>query len=565
MRRQPAKKLLNVLALTVLLAVGRGALAQNQGLVVRDGSLGASSPGVVPAGIDPEGRAADYLIGAELGEQRGRNLFHSFERFGIGEGETATFTGPDPIKGPQSVDRILSRVTGGAESEIDGTLRSTVPGSDVYLVNPAGVVFGDGARLDVPAGFYATTADRVEFGAAGNFDARLRGNLPTLAVSAPEAFGFTAAPPARIVVDGGALEVPHGQRLALVGGDLSVVGSAEAGFASGPGGDLQLISVASPGRVGGLFTAGEVPVLEGFSALGTIRITHEAVVDASSLGPAYPFDRVFTLPELAFPAQCPSGICLARIAYTDAPVTGDVPLVVFDPSTGVESVDGLLPDGRFVVLRALPLSQSAGRITVRGGELYASDSELRALNLGPGAAGIDVELTGGLVAEGASELSARTGIQVKGKDDGQSYLLEDVGVFVSAPTSFSLLAGGSGDGGDIGVRSSSVSLLDASRIAATSEGSGAGGHVTVSASGAVELRGARSEAERSAIFSNAQGTGAGGDIRVEAETLSIREGGGIFNQTTGDGDAGDIWLHVGILDVGTDSQIDSSTSGCCPR
>ena len=64
--------------------------------VVRDGSLG-SGPLEVGPGTDPLGRPATYLITPEMGEQRGGNLFHSFWRFGIGQGETATFTGPDPI------------------------------------------------------------------------------------------------------------------------------------------------------------------------------------------------------------------------------------------------------------------------------------------------------------------------------------------------------------------------------------------------------------------------------------------------------------------------------------
>jgi hypothetical protein len=47
-----------------------------------------------------------------MGEQHGHNPFHSFAPFGIGKGETATFTGPDPADGPQSVSNVISRVTG---------------------------------------------------------------------------------------------------------------------------------------------------------------------------------------------------------------------------------------------------------------------------------------------------------------------------------------------------------------------------------------------------------------------------------------------------------------------
>src|SRR5262245_4170690 len=135
--------------------------AQSQGLVVRDDTLGEGKGDVVGPGVDPLGHEATYLIGPELGEQRGSNLFHSFASFGIGENETATFTGPDPIDGPQSVSNVISRVTGGDPSEIDGTLRSTIPGADVWLLNPGGVMFGEGAQLDVPGSFRASTGDSV--------------------------------------------------------------------------------------------------------------------------------------------------------------------------------------------------------------------------------------------------------------------------------------------------------------------------------------------------------------------------------------------------------------------
>jgi filamentous hemagglutinin family protein len=122
---------------------------------------------VVGGGFDPAGQWADYLITPELGAQRGGNLFHSFLRFGIASGETASFTGPDPIEGPQSVSHVISRVTGGTRSEIDGTLRSTIPGADVWLLNPSGVVFGEGAQLDVRGSFHAGTADYIDFGEGG--------------------------------------------------------------------------------------------------------------------------------------------------------------------------------------------------------------------------------------------------------------------------------------------------------------------------------------------------------------------------------------------------------------
>ncbi len=85
----------------------------------------------------------DYRIGAGLGRRAGGNLFHSFARFGLRSGESATFSGP------AGIENVISRVTGGARSDIDGVLRSTIPGADLWFLNPAGVVFGPNARLEV--------------------------------------------------------------------------------------------------------------------------------------------------------------------------------------------------------------------------------------------------------------------------------------------------------------------------------------------------------------------------------------------------------------------------------
>lgn len=89
-----------------------------------DGTFGATGKPDLPG--------PDFDIPAEYGKQIGSNLFHSFARFNLNEGETATFSGP------ASVQNIVSRVTGGEPSWINGnSLRnprreSVFPESDGY-------------------------------------------------------------------------------------------------------------------------------------------------------------------------------------------------------------------------------------------------------------------------------------------------------------------------------------------------------------------------------------------------------------------------------------------------
>ena len=60
-------------------------LAVSQAQITLDGSLGPRGPLTGP----------NYRIGAELGQIRGGNLFHSFGEFNVPTGGSATFTGPN--------------------------------------------------------------------------------------------------------------------------------------------------------------------------------------------------------------------------------------------------------------------------------------------------------------------------------------------------------------------------------------------------------------------------------------------------------------------------------------
>lgn len=123
----------------------------------------------------------------------GANLFHSFDRFDVGTGDTASFTGPN------TVDRILSRITGGQPSLIDGTLQSTLQGADLYLLNPSGVMFGPNARLDTRGSFHISTADVLHLADDGLYAVDLSAES-VLTLAAPRAFGFLGDQPAAIRV-----------------------------------------------------------------------------------------------------------------------------------------------------------------------------------------------------------------------------------------------------------------------------------------------------------------------------------------------------------------------------
>lgn len=180
----------------------------------------------------------------------GANLFHSFSEFGLDVNQTANF-----ITNP-AIQNILSRVTGGNASLINGLIQVTGGNSNLFLMNPAGIVFGQNAQLDVPASFTATTATGIGFGQ--NWFSAIASNDYTSLVGQPNAFTFNTSNPGAIV-NGGNLEV--GKDLSLVGSTVVSTGNLDA-----PNGKITITTVPGESTVrlsqSGHLLSLEVPVGE---------------------------------------------------------------------------------------------------------------------------------------------------------------------------------------------------------------------------------------------------------------------------------------------------------------
>lgn len=166
------------------------------------------------------------------GTQAGANLFHSFQRFGLSQGQTAQF-----LANPQ-IQAILGRVTGGEASVINGLIQVSGGNASLFLMNPAGIIFGSSASLNVPASFLATTATGIGFGDR-SFNA-IGSNDYARLVGTPTSFAFGTAFPGAIV-NAGTLAVSPGQSLTLLGGLVINTGTLTA-----PGGQITLAAV--PGQ-----------------------------------------------------------------------------------------------------------------------------------------------------------------------------------------------------------------------------------------------------------------------------------------------------------------------------
>ncbi|MDJ0535332.1 MAG: filamentous hemagglutinin N-terminal domain-containing protein [Xenococcaceae cyanobacterium MO_207.B15] len=167
-----------------------------------------------------------------LRHRAGGNLFHSFREFSVPNGSEAFFNNASDIV------NIFSRVTGGNISNIDGLIRAN-GGANLFLINPAGILFGEGARLDIGGSFYGSTADSILF-SDSEFSAT---NIqkPILTINAPIGLGDIRGDSGDIVnrstSDGVGLQVPTGENISLIGREVSFDG----GFATAPQGTISLL------------------------------------------------------------------------------------------------------------------------------------------------------------------------------------------------------------------------------------------------------------------------------------------------------------------------------------
>jgi len=195
----------------------------------------------------------------------GPNLFHSFGGFSIGAGDVANFKNDSGL----ATSNVVGRVTGGDVSNIFGTIRSTDFGNaNLFLINPAGWVFGPTASLDVGGSFHASTAHYLRFADGAQFFAD-PAQSSVLTSAAPVAFGFLG-PTGPVVIDSSFLQVPEGQTLSFVGGDVQISNAT----LMAPSGRIQIGSFASAGEASIDSLAGS------FATLGQIDISGSSLSSA---------------------------------------------------------------------------------------------------------------------------------------------------------------------------------------------------------------------------------------------------------------------------------------------
>jgi filamentous hemagglutinin family protein len=504
--------------------------------VSTDGTLGAAT---VLAG-------PNYAITPNLGRQTGGNLFHSVSQFSLSSGEKAIFSGP------AGISAIITRVTGGASS-INGTISSTIPGADLYLVNPAGITFGPNATLDVSGSFHASTADHVVLGTSGRFPSDPAATL-NLTVDPPTAFGFLK-PPHPITMDGSFLAVQQGKTLSLTAGDITISNANLWSY----GGTVALVSLASAGEVNsGTYAATA-------SSMGTIRVSDTRAVFA---GPVYKS----------------AGMKGLKIANIDASGNGG----------GKVFIRG----GAFYMSSAFIFNDTYGNvpgaitdITMTGRIELISTSITGAGMRAGSASGAATSLTAGdILIRGDNSRGAYVNSDSWNGANGSNLSIKSSGNFDIEGTSWvSADANGGGKAGSVDIDARNIIIGSGSRVSSSSPVLGAGatsgaGFLTLHAAESFSLQGdIRSEngdgtsgnISISAPEITVSGTGfisssllattsslarRSGDIIIETNKLSLVDNGRIETRVfySNNGSSGDIRIKTGTLSMSGGGAISSS-------
>ena len=476
---------ISILALSYLFA----AVAVVQAQVTPDNTVGTT--------VEQSGNVSRI----NNGTVRGGNLFHSFQDFSVPTGNEAHFNNAD------NIERVFSRVTGGNISNIDGLIRAN-GSADLYLINPAGIILGENARLDVGGSFLGSTADSILFPEDVAFSASDTQTQPVLTINAPIGLGFRDNP-GDITVRAGESNsteiLDNFTGLSVAAGDITLVG----GDLSFDGGNL--LAIDGNVRLASLDAATIVTLNEDGSltfdddiARGNISLINSSTVTTSSVNsPGGVYVDAKNLKIL-------SGGKLNALVGAESNNGNDLTTanVVVDATESV-SIAGTQPNYSSIFIESSKNESTNSGIDIQASNLF--------LNKG-----------GEILATGGADIiiNATESVAI---DSAELEFISKIENLVDID--------GTADSGDIKINSTNFSITN-SYIRGGTLGRGNGGAIDINAAESVLI-------ERSFVVNNVEPGAIGNTqgINIQAANLSLQDS-EISNSTSGQGNAGAVVLNI---------------------
>ncbi|GET40681.1 two-partner secretion domain-containing protein [Microseira wollei] len=445
------------------------------------------------------------------GTTAGGNLFHSFREFSVPTGNTAFFNNA------ATIERIITRITGGQVSQIDGLIRANGR-ADLFLINPSGIIFGSNAKLDIGGSFFSSTADSIQFADGSIFSAKNPQGTPLLSINVPIGLQLSSNPGSinvsgtghQLAVKGhpstapleqtsnrSGLQVKPGNTLALIGGQVTLDG----GLLTTESGRIELGSIS-----GGQVNLNHInrPWTLSYSNVqnyGDIRLSNAALLDASGSGG--------------------SGIQIVGRQIT-----------MSNGSLAFTNTQGALPGGQITIF-------ASELIELSGDNPKGIPSGLRTQTVGAGNGSNIRVTTANLLVRGGANIMSFTFSQGRGGDIivAANRDLQVIGASPFSPQSNSGIRArtfGIGNGGDMTISTTSLQVIDGAVLADQSFGVGPTGNLWVKATESVQVIGVNpisplAQRIRSGIGvgRGPNGSGATGNLTIETSRVIVRDGGRI--------------------------------------
>lgn len=455
----------------------------------------------------------------EGGIKAGANLYHSFGSFSVPTGATAFFDNSLDIL------NIISRVTGKSISNIDGLIRASGT-ANLFLINPAGIIFGQNARLDVGGSFIGSTADSIKFADGLEFSAINPQSTPLLSINVPVGLQM-GQNPGSITVQGNGydlsvqvpifspinrgsnstnLQVQLGKSLALVGGNVNLGGST---------------LIAEEGRI----------------ELGSVT---NGIVNLTSIPQGFAFD------------------------YKNVSRFGDIQLLqqaLVDASGGgaiqVQGNNVSLSDGSLILVRNQG-QQGTGNININA----ANKIELNGTNVNgaiptgiqsqaiENSSGTDITIvTNKMVTQGGASISSQSfgfgdagNVSVTASEELQ--IIGFSSINPARSTSISSVAFNRGNGGIVNLSTKKLTAINGGQMTSPTFGSGAGGDLIVNASDSIDLVGVSSILNPSNLTAVTLSSGKAGRVTVNTSSLAIRDGANVSSASLATGDANSVYINA---------------------
>jgi filamentous hemagglutinin family protein len=534
--------------------------------------------------VRPQGNTLNITGGTSAGA----NLFHSFREFSLPAGTTAHFNNSIDIQ------NIITRVTGGSISNIDGTIKANGT-ANLFLINPSGIIFGPNASLNIGGSFMGTTASSIKFAGGTEFSATNPTAPPLLTVNVPIGLQF-GQEPGKIEVAGTGnnlksdpetfatlkdqrppgLEVA-GKTIALIGGEVMLSG----GNLTTKGGRIELGSLGAGSAV--TLTPVENGWSLGYSGASNfqnIQLAAAASLDTSgdSGGNIQVTGSQISLDDgsvmMATTAGSKSGESLTLHATDSVRLRGvsgfDYPSSLLTEVTKEATGNGgslTIDTGKLIMENGAVISSatfgagSSGSVTVRAKESV----EMRGISPqglpnyllseanggSAGNAGSLIIETGRLILQDGAVISASawgggSGGSLTVRASESVELSGAVGGIWGSTLQTQAVQGSAGNAGNLTVETGRLLLRDGALISAGSAGAGKAGTLTVKARDLIEVTGTTPDGKTPTAISTtveSAAAGAGGNITIETARLILR-GGLISTSTTGAAHAGDLTVNA---------------------